>query len=405
MSTSELSTTELSTSDLSSSGLTISPLSGFTGALIDGADLSVPLPHEQLEAIRAALHRWKVVFFRGQELDHASQVAFGTQFGDVTPGHPYEGDSAPAGFPQIHTVSPAAYDHRYGTRYRKRQSPNGPGWHADVTPLINPPSHSILRAERVPDYGGDTQFTNVAAAYAGLSPSVRALVDELRAEHRFGASTSAERSAEKIGDLVRSNPLATIHPVVRVHPETGEKVLYVNPSFTREIVNLSPSGEQAPAGSALRGDRAARILGAVQVGSRAVSRSGTTGPPCIWPRATSSTSKAIGCCIASRWWATFRWAPMVLPRSQFRAITSGPPDMSILMSRPAGTPRAGAAIGLVDPRAAVRRVQRKPAVLARCSGCWVRSCWWACGSCSPPSASSTSVRCLRPPGCSVPRGP
>lgn len=218
----------------------MTPLSGFTGALIDGVDLSEPLSPAQVAAIRAALHEWKVVFFRGQELDHAAQIAFGAQFGAVTPGHPYEGDSAPAGFPQIHTVSPAAYDHRYGTRYRKRQSPNGPGWHADVTPLINPPSHSILRAERVPAYGGDTQFANVAAVYAGLSPAVQALADELRAEHRFGATTSAERSAEKIGDLVRSNPLATIHPVVRVHPETGEKVLYVNPSFTREIVNLAP---------------------------------------------------------------------------------------------------------------------------------------------------------------------
>ncbi len=222
------------------SGIEVIPLSGFTGALIDGVDLSVPLSRSQAAAIRSALHRWKVVFFRGQDLDHASQIAFGAQFGEVTPGHPYEGDSAPAGFPQIHTVSPAAYDHRYGTRYRKRQSPNGPGWHADVTPLINPPSHSILRAERVPEYGGDTQFTNVAAVYAGLSPAVRSLVDELRAEHRFGSTTSADRSTEKIGDLVRSNPLATIHPVVRVHPETGEKVLYVNPSFTREIVNLSP---------------------------------------------------------------------------------------------------------------------------------------------------------------------
>lgn len=221
-------------------GVAVTPLSGFTGALIDGVDLSEPLSPAQVAAIRAALHEWKVVFFRGQELDHAAQIAFGAQFGAVTPGHPYEGDSAPAGFPQIHTVSPAAYDHRYGTRYRKRQSPNGPGWHADVTPLINPPSHSILRAERVPAYGGDTQFTNVAAVYAGLSPAVQALADELRAEHRFGATTSAERSAEKIGDLVRSNPLATIHPVVRVHPETGEKVLYVNPSFTREIVNLAP---------------------------------------------------------------------------------------------------------------------------------------------------------------------
>lgn len=220
--------------------LQVAPLSGHTGALITGVDLSEPLSEAATTAIRDALHQWKVVFFRDQNLDHAAHIAFGAQFGDVTPGHPYEGDSAPPEFPQIHTVSPAAYNHRYGKQYRKKQSPNGPKWHADVTPLINPPSHSILRAETVPPYGGDTQFVNVAAVYKGLSEPVRAFIDELRAEHRFGADVSADRSTEKIGDLVRSNPLATIHPVVRVHPETGERVVYVNPSFTREIVDLAP---------------------------------------------------------------------------------------------------------------------------------------------------------------------
>jgi alpha-ketoglutarate-dependent sulfate ester dioxygenase len=220
--------------------LKVTPQSGWTGALIEGVDLSAPLSAGNIEVIKGALDKWKVVFFRDQTLDHAAQIAFGAQFGDVTPGHPYEGDSAPEGFPQIHTVSPAAYDHRYGSTYRKKQSANGPGWHADVTPLINPPSHSILRAEQVPAYGGDTQFTNVAAVYQGLSPSVRTFIDDLRAEHRFGATVSAERSTEKVGDLVRTNPLATIHPVVRVHPETQERVLYVNPSFTREIVGLAP---------------------------------------------------------------------------------------------------------------------------------------------------------------------
>lgn len=220
--------------------LQVTPLSGWTGALVSGVDLTSALSDDEVTAIRDALHKWKVVFFRDQTLDHAGQIAFGAQFGEVTPGHPYEGDSAPTGFPQIHTVSPAAYDHRYGTKYRKRQSPNGPGWHADVTPLINPPSHSILRAEAVPPYGGDTQFVNVAAVYQGLAPSVRAFIDDLRAEHRFGSTESAERSSEKIGDLVRTNPLASVHPVVRVHPETNERVVYVNPSFTREIVDLSP---------------------------------------------------------------------------------------------------------------------------------------------------------------------
>ncbi|GAA5231541.1 TauD/TfdA family dioxygenase [Verticiella sediminum] len=216
------------------------PQSGWTGAEIRGVDIGKPLSAAQVGVIKQAILRWKVVFFRDQQLDHAAQIAFGSQFGEVTPGHPYEGDVAPPEFPEIHTVSPKAYGKRYGQSYQKRLSANGPGWHADVTPLINPPAYSILRAETVPPYGGDTQFTNVAAAYEGLSPALRALIDGLRAEHRFGANINAERSDERVGDWVRSKPLASIHPVVRVHPESGEKVIYVNPSFTRQIVGLTP---------------------------------------------------------------------------------------------------------------------------------------------------------------------
>jgi alpha-ketoglutarate-dependent sulfate ester dioxygenase len=220
--------------------LDVRPLSGWTGAEIHGVDISQPLDDRTVEGIRAALLRWKVVFFRDQRLDHAAQIRFGGQFGEVTPGHPYEGDVAPEGFPEIHTVSPKAYEQRYGKGYTTTLGANGPGWHADVTPLINPPSHSILRAESVPAYGGDTHFTNVAAAYQGLSPSVRAFVDGLRAEHRFGAVHDAERSDERIGEWVRTKPLASIHPVVRVHPESGERVIYVNPGFTKAIVDLGP---------------------------------------------------------------------------------------------------------------------------------------------------------------------
>jgi alpha-ketoglutarate-dependent taurine dioxygenase len=190
-------------------------------------------------AIKQAILKWKVVYFRDQFIDHAQQVAFGKQFGEVTPGHPYEGDVAPKGFPQIHTVSPKAYDERYGKGYTRKNGANGPGWHADVTPLINPPAYSILRAEVVPPYSGDTQFTNVAAAYQGLSEPLKKLIDGLRAEHRFGSNYNAERSEERIGDWVRNKPLASIHPVVRVHPETGERVIYVNPSFTKHIVGVS----------------------------------------------------------------------------------------------------------------------------------------------------------------------
>ncbi|WMY10945.1 TauD/TfdA dioxygenase family protein [Paraburkholderia phenoliruptrix] len=220
--------------------LEVLPQSGWTGAEIVGVDLRDPLPQEHVETIKQAILKWKVVYFRDQFINHAQQIAFGRQFGQVTPGHPYEGDVAPKDYPEIHTVSPQAYEKRYGKNYIRRGSSNGPAWHADVTPLINPPAYSILRAEVVPAYSGDTQFTNVAAAYQGLSEPIRKLIDGLRAEHRFGANYNADRSDERIGDWVRNKPLASIHPVVRVHPESGERVIYVNPSFTRQIVDVSP---------------------------------------------------------------------------------------------------------------------------------------------------------------------
>lgn len=94
----------MTTTAATETGIEVVPLSGWTGALVDGVDLSVPLSEADKAVIRSALHKWKVVFFRGQELDHAAQIAFGAQFGEVTPAHPYEGDSAPDGFADPHCV-------------------------------------------------------------------------------------------------------------------------------------------------------------------------------------------------------------------------------------------------------------------------------------------------------------
>ena len=260
----------------------VSPLSGWTGALISGVDLSAPLSDTEVDAIRAALHRWKVVFFRDQQLDHAAQISFGAQFGSVTPGHPYEGDSAPADFPQIHTVSPAAYDHRYGTRYRKKQSPNGPGWHADVTPLINPPSHSILRAEVVPPYGGDTQFTNVAAVYAGLSPPC------VSSSMSSGPSIGSVRPFRPNAATRRSATSCAVEPAgldpsrrARASGDRGARAL-------RQPVaspGRSSACRRGRAGMSLiccSRRSTARSTRSGSSGSPAASHSGTTGPPCTW---------------------------------------------------------------------------------------------------------------------------
>jgi alpha-ketoglutarate-dependent taurine dioxygenase len=223
--------------------LTVRPVAGHIGADINGVDLAQPLAESDVQQIREALHRHKVVFFRGQELDHASQIAFARQFGELTYAHPHD-DAPPEDHPEIFTIDPTRFEERYGKgfreEYRKRQYSYFDGWHTDVTAAVNPPAGSILRAERVPEVGGDTTWTNLVAAYQGLSAPVRAFVDTLRAEHRYGGNGRVSGDSE-YARRINSNLLVSIHPVVRVHPETGERALFVNPGFTSHIVDVTPS--------------------------------------------------------------------------------------------------------------------------------------------------------------------
>jgi alpha-ketoglutarate-dependent taurine dioxygenase len=222
-------------------GLTVRPLTGYTGAQLGGVDLTRPLVPEAVDAIRAALDRWRVVFFRDQHLDHAQQIAFGRQFGDLTYAHPHD-DTPPEGFPEIYTVDPRRFEARNPgqARPRRRQFAYNGGWHTDVTPAVNPPAGSILRAGIVPEYGGDTTFTNLVAVYEGLSDTVRDWVDGLWAEHFYGANWSGGAKPEgPYRARIESNRLVAHHPVVRVHPRTGEKLLFVNPVFTDRILDVS----------------------------------------------------------------------------------------------------------------------------------------------------------------------
>jgi taurine dioxygenase len=224
--------------------LTVRPLSATIGAEIDGVDLSEPLGDATIEAIRTALREWRVVFFRGQRLDHASQIALGRQFGELTYAHPHD-DTPPNGYPEIYTVDPRRFTQHLDAEQvkdlRRRYSYTS-GWHTDVTPAVNPPAASILRAERVPEFGGDTTFTNLVAAYEGLSEPLRALADGLRAEHYYGANLAPQGAPRQEGYIgkIAQNRLIAHHPVVRVIPETGERSLFVNPVFTGRILDVSP---------------------------------------------------------------------------------------------------------------------------------------------------------------------
>jgi taurine dioxygenase len=212
----------------SASALEVRPMYVFTGAEILGVDLTRPLPPQTAKEIWAALLKWKVVFLRAQHIDHAQHVAFARQLGEPTVGHVLYGHEE--GFPEIYSVAKKRERHTHA-----EETPIRPwsGWHTDLTTLINPPAASILRGVTIPPYGGDTQFANLAAAYNALSPTMRAFLDGLRAIHGYGKVTASA--------LTQTNrkSFSSEHPLVRVHPETGERVLFVSPSFLKSIVGLT----------------------------------------------------------------------------------------------------------------------------------------------------------------------
>ncbi|HWA42208.1 MAG TPA: TauD/TfdA family dioxygenase [Hypericibacter adhaerens] len=215
----------------------VSPLTLHIGAEIGGVDLKKPLPPEQLREVREAFLKWKVVFFRGQHLDHAQHVAMARQFGEPTIGHTVFGhvDS----YPEVYSVAKI--------RAANREDETALltpwyGWHTDITAAVNPPCASILRGVTIPPYGGDTYWTSLAAAYAGLSQPMRAFVDGLRGLHKF--IPRDDGGSMEYNDLIKRRALESEHPLVTVHAETGERVLYVSPYFLTSIVGMTPRESQ-----------------------------------------------------------------------------------------------------------------------------------------------------------------
>ena len=216
----------------------VQPLSVHTGALIDGVDLTRPLQPKTIDAIRQALLKWKVVFFRGQNLDHAQHVQFARQFGALTPGHVVFGHDDT--YPEIYSIA----------KFRPANQNQAPpvtrlwsGWHTDVTAAINPPAAAVLRGDVVPPYGGDTQWTNLVAVYQSLSPALQAIVVKLWGVHRFSAAGTG-KSAKEFERSVNNRPMVSEHPIVTMHPETGERVLFVSPSYVKSISGMTDRESQ-----------------------------------------------------------------------------------------------------------------------------------------------------------------
>jgi len=211
--------------------LDIRPLSPIIGAEIGGLDLSRPLSDTQVQEVRAALNAHHVVFFRDQELTPGQQAAFGRQFGELTEGHP---------------VIPAVEAHPEVLAIDSRED-RANWWHTDVTFLQTPPLGSILYMTICPEAGGDTCWASLQDAYDRLAEPVRAMCDTLIAVHHdpWFAAEVVERGGYDWHGEHFEKLLPSIHPVVRTHPETGRRGLFVNPHFTQLILGLSPNESAA----------------------------------------------------------------------------------------------------------------------------------------------------------------
>ncbi|MBX3511344.1 MAG: TauD/TfdA family dioxygenase [Hyphomonadaceae bacterium] len=218
--------------------ITLTPAGPLFGAEVSGLDLRAPLSPAQVSAVRAALLRHKVLFFRNQDISHEDHVRFGRYFGALE-GHPVT--ATVPGFPEILFIEAAD-----GMKITEAVLPvarPANKWHTDVTFREKPSMAGILRMRTMPPLGGDTMFADTAAIYADLPPDVKAKIDPLDAEHDIIRSYGYRVSREKAAELRRLYPLMT-HPVVRTHPETGEKHLFVNHVFTARILGL-PEPEAA----------------------------------------------------------------------------------------------------------------------------------------------------------------
>ena len=267
--------------------LDIRPLSGAIGAEIRGVDLKRPLHPETYGEIRAAWLRYKVVFFPGQHLSPDEHRSFAAQFGELTPAHPV----IPGidGYPEVFEIDYGRARElyaSYGDLTRRRSS--AVSWHTDVTFVQRPPAGSVLNAVVIPPSGGDTLWTNQVAAFEALSPAFQEFLSTLTAVHDGGAQFSellrhrndnvdadtGEGGAEWDGEAYAAlTPVE--HPVVRTHPETGERSLFVNAGFTSHIAGLEPAESQALLGSSISTRRAPSSPCAT-TGPPATSASGTT---------------------------------------------------------------------------------------------------------------------------------
>jgi taurine dioxygenase len=203
--------------------LGVDKLTPIIGAEIQGIDLSKPLSNHQMSEVHRALSENMVIFFRDQHMTPEQHLAFGRNFGDL----------------HIHPAAPHAPGHKelmiiHADKDSFRA--NGEGWHSDVSCDTEPPMGSILYIKTCPPHGGDTLFASMYAAYESLSDRMKQYLEGLVAVHDGEESYRGTYRNYGIEDKP-TYPRAE-HPVIRTHPVTGRKALYVNRGFTKRILGI-----------------------------------------------------------------------------------------------------------------------------------------------------------------------
>lgn len=228
----------------------VAPLAAAMGAEVRGVDLR-DVSDAAFGEIEAALYRHKMIYFREQSLSHADHEALSLRFG------PFAEDAYTEGVPGHRNVHPLIRDADDRSRMVF-----GSGWHTDSPFLPQPPAITTLRSVEVPPFGGDTIWCNSAIAYAALSEAYRTMIDGLRAHFSMTRVVSAARTAVEAGatpmgrlaatrdaaelpEAVQRKVAGSVHPLVRTHPVTGERALYVDEVYAVGIEGMTDA-EAAP---------------------------------------------------------------------------------------------------------------------------------------------------------------
>ena len=219
----------------------LTPLTGTIGAQVHGVNLAAAQDQATIDWINAALVEHKVLFFRDQDLDRKSHIAFGRYFGDLEV-HPFakhiSAFNTGADDPEVIVIESRSKGENKGTDM----------WHSDVTWRAEPSLGSILRCLKSPAAGGDTMWANMEEAYERLDDETKTRIEHLEAEHDWEGFRNGLRRggvAESLIDEMNAEFPLAMHPVVRRHPVSGRKCIYVNRIFTKRIVGLEPEESEA----------------------------------------------------------------------------------------------------------------------------------------------------------------